>query len=299
MSTVPTRWLFVCTGNTCRSPMAAVLCRAEAARRGLPIEVTSAGLAAEDGHPASDHAIEAVEEIGLSLRDHRAARLTIEHCDRADKIVVMSESHRAVLLAAGVAADKIAVAGGGVPDPFGGDLSRYRDTRDALESAIAALLPPIRLVPMEARHVPTLAAIERDCFSDPWSEAAFAEELDNPVARFTVAESLDGRVLGYLGWHAVADEGFVANVAVTKGARRKGVAGWLLARAAADARAGGQRRLALEVRASNGGAQALYEQYGFVRDGRRFRFYRDPEEDALLYSLYFRDGEAPYEHSGD
>ena len=62
-----------------------------------------------------------------------------------------------------------------------------------------------RLIPMEERHLLTLAALERICFSDPWSENAFRAELDNPGARFTVAQDGAGTVLGYLGLHYVLD----------------------------------------------------------------------------------------------
>lgn len=130
--------VFVCTGNTCRSPMAESLMRAELSRRGVAAVVTSAGLSAM-GEPAADHAVTVMEECGLNITRHRSRPLTKELADSADHLVVMTENHRALLLAAGVESTKISLPTGGVPDPFGGSLEVYRRTRDALQAIICTL----------------------------------------------------------------------------------------------------------------------------------------------------------------
>ena len=145
----------------------------------------------------------------------------------------------------------------------------------------------MRVVPMAQEHIPALVALESACFAVPWSAAALAEELENPHAAFQVAVDETGRVLGYVGLYCVADEGQIANVAVAPAARRQGVARALLAALARLARERGLSRLTLEVRVSNAPAVALYEGAGFVRDGVRPGFYRQPREDAAIYSRYY------------
>ena len=144
----------------------------------------------------------------------------------------------------------------------------------------------MQIVSMTAAHVPALAALERTCFSDPWSEAGLGEELTNPHAVFRVAVEGDA-VLGYVGMHHLLDEGFITNVAVDPAARRRGVARALLADLTAYGTAHGLYRITLEVRVGNTPAIALYEGLGYTRDGVRPGFYRDPTEDAAIYSLYF------------
>ena len=140
---------------------------------------------------------------------------------------------------------------------------------------------------MTAADVPALAAIERECFSVPWSAQALAEELEQPHAVFLVAHAPDGTVLGYAGMHHVGDEGFIANVATAARARRQGVARALLAALDGYARANALCRLTLEVRPSNAAAIALYTGAGFTCDGLRPHFYTAPDEAAAIYSKYY------------
>ena len=144
----------------------------------------------------------------------------------------------------------------------------------------------MEIIPMTAAHIAAVAELERACFADPWSEAGLTEELDNPPAVFRVAVE-DGTVLGYVGMHHVLDEGFITNVAVSPAARRRGVARALLADLTAYGTAHSLYRITLEVRVSNTPAITLYEGMGYTRDGVRPGFYRDPTEDAAIYSLYF------------
>lgn len=146
-----------------------------------------------------------------------------------------------------------------------------------------------KLTPMTMEHVPQVAALERACFSRPWSEAMLENELWNDSAVVIVAEGEDGTVLGYAGLQTVLDEGYINNVAVAEAYRRQGVADELIA---AFVRFG-QAKLAfltLEVRASNAPAIALYTKHGFAEAGRRKNYYDDPKEDAILMTRNFAHG---------
>lgn len=138
-----------------------------------------------------------------------------------------------------------------------------------------------QVVPMDRGHIPAIAALERACFSRPWSEGALEEELYNDTACFLVAEGEDGSVLGYAGLHVILDEGYIDNVAVDPAYRRQGVADALLD---VFCRFGAEKLafLTLEVRESNAPAIALYEKHGFYTVGRRKDYYDGPKEDALL-----------------
>ncbi len=134
---------------------------------------------------------------------------------------------------------------------------------------------------MTAAHVPAVARLERVCFSDPWSEASVASELENPLSLWLVA-LVDGQVAGYVGSQAVLDAADVMNVAVAPEHRRRGLARLLLTELERRLAARGVTSLALEVRPSNEAARALYAALGYRQAGRRPRYYRNPPEDALI-----------------
>ena len=145
----------------------------------------------------------------------------------------------------------------------------------------------VTIVPMNRAHIPTLAALERQCFSVPWTAAMLEEELFNDTASFLVAEDEEEQVLGYAGLYVVLDEGYIGNVAVSSPWRRQGLARRLVevyCRFAAEHLA----FLSLEVRESNLAAIALYESLGFQEEGRRKNYYREPVEDAIIMTRHFR-----------
>ena len=151
----------------------------------------------------------------------------------------------------------------------------------------------VKIVPMNADHLDEIAALERVCFSRPWSRNMLAEELENQCAAFLVAEdSVSGRVLGYAGLMVVADEGYITNVAVFPEYRRQGIAAQILQVFLQFAAANHLAFLTLEVRPSNAAAIALYQGFGFEEVGRRKNYYDLPKEDALILTKYFETGEA-------
>lgn len=139
---------------------------------------------------------------------------------------------------------------------------------------------------MKKEHIPGLVKIENACFSHPWTYDGFAAELDCSTANFFVALS-DGVPVGYIGFHAVLDEGYVDNIAVLPEFRRRGIAKLLIETAFEHCNALGLSFLSLEVRKSNSAAIALYEAYRFKTEGERKNFYSAPREDALIMTVRF------------
>ena len=147
------RILFVCSGNTCRSPMAEVLTRDLAAELGLPeVEVRSAGTAAVTGFPASGGAQRTAGRHGLNLAGHSSTPLNQELVEWATKVLTMSPSHLARVEALG-GGERSSLLGAfargeedeagahlAVPDPFGGDDRDYEDTFETLKEYVGLAL---------------------------------------------------------------------------------------------------------------------------------------------------------------
>ena len=139
----------------------------------------------------------------------------------------------------------------------------------------------IHIVPMENHHVMQVAALEKQCFSDPWSENSVASELNNPLSLWLVAVD-DENLAGYVGSQTVMNETDMMNIAVDEGYRRQGIAQMLVESLVERLKKMDSRCLTLEVRISNTPAIALYEKLGFAQVGKRPNYYRNPKEDALI-----------------
>ncbi len=138
-----------------------------------------------------------------------------------------------------------------------------------------------RIRPATVADVSAVAAIERACFSDPWSPAGLAETMQYGTARTFLAENSAG-VAGYIMARISGEEGEILNLAVLPHDRRRGVARGLLAVGVAALVAEGVREAYLEVRESNSAAITLYRSAGFRPVGLRPGYYRNPREDALV-----------------
>jgi protein-tyrosine phosphatase len=144
--------LFVCTGNTCRSPMAEGLAKhALAQLKGVSVDqleeagirVRSAGVMTSGGSPASAQAVEAMEKVGVDLTAHASSALTADLIQDADVIYTMTASHRqAVLVHNPAAADKTHPLDpeGDIIDPFGAPVDVYVQTAEMIREALAQRL---------------------------------------------------------------------------------------------------------------------------------------------------------------
>ena len=139
--------LFVCSGNTCRSPMAAAIARHFAAHRPPdkpPIEAESAGASASNGMPMAPEAVRALERLGIAADPHESRLLTRELIEEADIIFGMTPAHLAMVrsIAPGAAekARLLDAGGDSVPDPIGGSQHVYDVACRHLADLIAAQL---------------------------------------------------------------------------------------------------------------------------------------------------------------
>jgi protein-tyrosine-phosphatase len=148
--------LFVCTGNTCRSPLAAALCKSILARRlqcspaDLPAfgySIESAGLAALPGQPATPEAVFVASELGADLTSHQSRPLTAELLGRARRVFAMTRNHVQVLLDyfpdLRPAPQLLSTTGIDLDDPIGCDLSVYRACAQAIQRNLDLLLPEL------------------------------------------------------------------------------------------------------------------------------------------------------------
>lgn len=180
---------------------------------------------------------------------------------------------------------------------------------------------------MRAEDVSEVSSVEHRCFPNPWPESAYRRELRNPGNNYYVvlrdgtpssAESDDqpvmaeepagrGRlpfltrrrrgsepptdpIVGFAGMWILYDEAHVTTIGVLPEFRGLGLGELLLSHLFGEARRRRAEWLTLEVRVSNSPAQALYEKYGFTRQGLRRRYYSDNGEDAyIMWSASLRD----------
>lgn len=131
-----------------------------------------------------------------------------------------------------------------------------------------------------------VVAIDKVSFSLPWPERSFRFEItDNPASRAWVAEE-DGKVVGAIVAWLLVDEAHIATIATHPDFRRQGIASKLLVHTLQSMMNEGALTSVLEVRESNSAAQEMYRKFGFEESGRRPRYYRDNNEDAILMTLY-------------
>jgi ribosomal-protein-alanine N-acetyltransferase len=144
----------------------------------------------------------------------------------------------------------------------------------------------MEIIKMNESHVSQIAALEKLCFSDAWSENSIRSELSNKLSLWLVAVDGD-RVAGYIGSQTVLGWADMMNLCVSPDYRRQGIGEQLTMELERQLREEKVECLTLEVRVSNAPAITLYEKLGFQQVGKRPRYYEKPREDALILRKEF------------
>ncbi len=279
--------MFICSGNTCRSPLAEGLFKKYLQEKNITdIEVGSAGVGAFPGDAVSINSILVAGSRGIDISDHRARNVNPEHLITTDLFFCMSESHKAVL-SRHCDSEKIFVLN--IADPFGRPIEVYEECAKQLENKFPEILERIQntviLREMAESDIKEIAELEKECFSEPWSEDSLKDELTNETARFYVLRDNE-KLLGYIGANNICGEVYITNVAVNGAYRGKGYGKKLVNHLVQQSELEKALFVTLEVRESNEKAIKLYEKCGFKKIGERKNFYSKPTENGLIYTYY-------------
>jgi len=148
----------------------------------------------------------------------------------------------------------------------------------------------VRIVPITLDRMDELVAMEKRCFSDPWTRAMFRSEIEVAGGTYARGAFVGETLVGYSFAVLIADEAHLGNLAVDPGYRRRGIAQSLLGDLLTAAQREGARRVTLEVRESNAIARNFYSRNGFVDIAIRKSYYRNPVEDAIVMLLMLPGG---------
>lgn len=131
--------LFICSGNTCRSPMAKSIFAKKSIGYGIQSAISSAAVGIISSSGVSKNAVTVMNEIGLDISEHVPRGFREHDIDVTDIYVVMTKSHAQILCSVGVQMEKVYILGGGIEDPYGSDLACYRRCRRHIEEAVDEL----------------------------------------------------------------------------------------------------------------------------------------------------------------
>ena len=140
---------------------------------------------------------------------------------------------------------------------------------------------PARIERMQVDDIAAVVELDKKCFPVPWSASAYATEIHNTSAYYTVARA-DGRMIGYAGMWLIMDEAHITTIGVAPEFRRRKIGERILIDLLDEAIHRGARRVTLEVRRSNAAAQKLYDKYYFHTVAVRRGYYTNNNEDAIV-----------------
>lgn len=282
--------MFICSGNTCRSPLAEGLFKKYLEEKKITdIEVGSAGLSVFTGDEVSVNSALVAMQRGVNISLHRARRVNLQDFAETDLFVCMTPAHANALSRYCKQSQMMVL---NITDPYCQPIEAYEECADSIEKEFPQILERLNEIPtispMSESDVTEIAELEKMCFSEPWSENSLREELTNDTARFYVLRDNE-KLLGYIGANNICGEVYITNVAVNENYRGKGYGKRLVNHLIKQCEAKNALFVTLEVRKSNENAIALYEICGFKKVGERKNFYTKPTEDALIYTLYLKE----------
>lgn len=285
-----TKIMFICTGNTCRSAMAAALFNHFAVEKNLDFRAISAGVAAFSGDSASYNAIAVLNKIGVDLTEHRSSALTKFNIEQAWHFYCMTDAHKHVLTDLDIDEKRITVLN--VSDPFGASLEAYAACRDEIlekiDEIIGVFNSSFESADLTTDYIKPAADLAAKYLGDGFSENILKAQLEND--QYTLRGAFrSGHLLGFACAKIVDDYAEILAIVVDEKYRGSAI-GFTLAQEILDiAEHLLAKTVSLEVRESNNAAINLYKMLGFAPNGTRENFYTNPTENAIVLTMNLGD----------